>query len=433
MIAQSSSRCTSIGAHSVDFESCTVSANGASIHIEPRLADLLWQLVLAEGETVSRDTLVEKVWDGRPVGDDAINSAISKLRTVLQDESRQIIQTVPKRGYRLVLSNARKSVAALCAKGEAALDLWEATAALSARSCFEVALEAKRDNPRSLAGLALAIANLCLHGLEDATYKLPDAERLAILSVGTERAPATGQLAVGVLTFLIRRDCSAALRAIDQALSESPALVAAWVWRSQIELAQGRFDHAIDDARRAVSLEPFGAAIRANLVAALFVARRYEDCIAHADRDLEKFGESIGLLAYKAWAQLFLGNADAAVNLIEGSWRAGSGRTESLHELRSVYDREGIEAFFAALAEMTGSTIENDIVRPVDRAILWSLAGEPEKAVELLELAARRSDLRLRWINVLPQFERLHGMDSFVLLCERHAPPRPIEQLRRTI
>lgn len=423
MEARPQNRCVNIGAHSVDFESCTVTADGAAVHIEPRLADLLWQLAVADGETVSRDVLVEKVWDGRPVGDDAINSAVSKLRAVLGDDDRQIIQTVPKRGYRLVLLNARQSVAALCAKGETALDLWEATAALSARSCFEAALQSKPDDPRALAGLALASANLCLHGVENARTELPKAASLACRSLAADNALPIGLLAKAVLDFLIDRDCSSSLGRIDLALNVSPTLVSAWVWRSQIELAQGRFEPAVENARRALTLEPFAAAIRANLVATLFVARRFEECIAQADSGLDKFSESLGLLAYKAWARLFLGDAEGALNLIERSWRAGAGRSENLQKLRTANDRGGTTSFFAALAAVTSSSIEDDVTRPVDRAILWSLGNEPDKAIAALELAERRSDLRLRWISVLPQLERLHGLPAFELLRERHAPP----------
>ncbi len=41
--------------------------------VPPRVMQVLLVLLRAEGRTVSRDELVDACWDGRIVGDDAIN------------------------------------------------------------------------------------------------------------------------------------------------------------------------------------------------------------------------------------------------------------------------------------------------------------------------------------------------------------------------
>ena len=53
---------------------------------------------------VSRDQLIEEIWDNEFVGDDALTQAISKLRKVLESETKnpQIIETIPKTGYRFI-------------------------------------------------------------------------------------------------------------------------------------------------------------------------------------------------------------------------------------------------------------------------------------------------------------------------------------------
>ncbi len=50
----------------------------------------------ASPDVVSRDDLVAQCWDGRVVGDDAINGAIGKLRRL-----SFVIETIPRIGYRL--------------------------------------------------------------------------------------------------------------------------------------------------------------------------------------------------------------------------------------------------------------------------------------------------------------------------------------------
>mgnify|MGYP002619530499 CR=1 FL=1 len=61
-------------------------------------------LMVHAGELVSKDDLLEKVWGIRAVSDGRITRVIRVLRVALGDDSRTptYIETVPKRGYRLV-------------------------------------------------------------------------------------------------------------------------------------------------------------------------------------------------------------------------------------------------------------------------------------------------------------------------------------------
>ncbi len=77
---------------------------GASIRLEPKVVDVLAYLADRPGSVVSRDELLEAVWPGVVVGDDALTQAVIKLRKALGDEARQpaYIETIAKRGYRLL-------------------------------------------------------------------------------------------------------------------------------------------------------------------------------------------------------------------------------------------------------------------------------------------------------------------------------------------
>lgn len=63
---------------------------------------LLERLVRNPGEVVDRDDLMGHAWPGRVVGQGSLNQQIYTLRQILADESeREIIQTLPRRGYLL--------------------------------------------------------------------------------------------------------------------------------------------------------------------------------------------------------------------------------------------------------------------------------------------------------------------------------------------
>lgn len=67
--------------------------------LSPRATRLLQVLAQAEGDVVSRDHLLERVWPSVTVSDESLTQAVSEIRKVLND--RGIVATVPKGGYRL--------------------------------------------------------------------------------------------------------------------------------------------------------------------------------------------------------------------------------------------------------------------------------------------------------------------------------------------
>src|SRR3546814_8861839 len=56
--------------------------DGAEEIIEPRVMQVLLALAEARSEIVRREDLTERCWEGRIVGEDAINRVLSRLRRV---------------------------------------------------------------------------------------------------------------------------------------------------------------------------------------------------------------------------------------------------------------------------------------------------------------------------------------------------------------
>jgi len=81
-----------------------VVANGEQKELEPKVAQVLIALSSARPRVVSRDRLIEQCWDGRIVGDDALNRCIVALRHLAKEFSPEpfTIETVPRVGYSLL-------------------------------------------------------------------------------------------------------------------------------------------------------------------------------------------------------------------------------------------------------------------------------------------------------------------------------------------
>jgi DNA-binding winged helix-turn-helix (wHTH) protein/TolB-like protein/Tfp pilus assembly protein PilF len=91
-----------LGDYYIDVGDHRVFHGDESRRLEPKAMRVLYQLALNAGETVSRQELMDNVWHGRVVIEDALTRIISQLRLTFDDSKiRQIIHTVPKKGYRL--------------------------------------------------------------------------------------------------------------------------------------------------------------------------------------------------------------------------------------------------------------------------------------------------------------------------------------------
>lgn len=74
------------------------------VRVEPKVMQLLERLAANAGDVVERDELLEKLWGGRAVSDEPLTRCVATLRRVLDDSPKdpEYVQTIPKRGYRLV-------------------------------------------------------------------------------------------------------------------------------------------------------------------------------------------------------------------------------------------------------------------------------------------------------------------------------------------
>ena len=82
----------------------TVILNGERRELQPRVMQVLVALAKARPDVVSRDKLIDLCWEGRVVGDDALNRCILALRHLAQELTPApfAIETVPRIGHRLV-------------------------------------------------------------------------------------------------------------------------------------------------------------------------------------------------------------------------------------------------------------------------------------------------------------------------------------------
>ncbi|HEU0224070.1 MAG TPA: winged helix-turn-helix domain-containing protein [Steroidobacteraceae bacterium] len=110
---------------------------GAREKLDPKVMGVLLLLAQHAGQVVSRDDLHEQLWPNAVVTDDALTRCIHELRRQLSraggdDRYRTLIETLPKRGYRLNGAVAAPALPEVAPPPQKARRAWIATAAVAA-------------------------------------------------------------------------------------------------------------------------------------------------------------------------------------------------------------------------------------------------------------------------------------------------------------
>lgn len=79
--------------------------DGSLAKLRPQSLQVFEFLLQHPHEIISRERLHQAVWGGMSVTDDSLSQCIRDIRRALGDESRHLLQTVPKKGYRLVIND----------------------------------------------------------------------------------------------------------------------------------------------------------------------------------------------------------------------------------------------------------------------------------------------------------------------------------------
>jgi len=126
----------------LDLDKAELRADGQRRPLEPRIFALLSYLVKNGERLVSRDELLEALWGGRVVSDDALYSAVKSARHALGDDGRaqRFIRTIHGRGFRFV---ANVNMAPSASPVAAALDFGQELSAAATMPLPGLAAESR--------------------------------------------------------------------------------------------------------------------------------------------------------------------------------------------------------------------------------------------------------------------------------------------------
>jgi DNA-binding winged helix-turn-helix (wHTH) protein/Flp pilus assembly protein TadD len=298
--------------------------NGVPVEMTVKAFDVLLCLVARPKQLVTREEILDRVWQGAQVEESNLTTTISMIRKALAEtEQHRYIETVPKKGYRLVADVAVEDsqpehgtastgapkkrywlggLAVLILIG-VAVGVWRYRRAPSqtADDLYNYAVELEQQGNDELALETLTQALYMKPDFDEANVKAGwisyqdnqnDAAVKYVLAVAHKPVSAATETAHGRCTrlkaegieLLVRGDQEGASRKFQLAIDTEPTDADALYYLSDLATEMGRLevaDHALTKCQHTHTANPF---CTFQLVEVRLYQNRYEDAIAESER-----------------------------------------------------------------------------------------------------------------------------------------------------
>lgn len=246
---------------------------GETRDVEPKVMDLLFLLASAPGRVFAREEILAALWPGITVGEDTLARCVFKLRRALDDdrEAPRFIETIPKRGYRLIVQ-ADNAAALLNRRAEEFYFQFTRADNEAAIALYEQALELNPDDANALAGLA--------NGLVQRAVRWLGVDADAPARTNLQQALASGVLSSPEAAPILAKAQSFAERAVMLAPNDATALRALGLTMAVMH----RFKDAREFYNRALASDPKAWGVLINLADIDGMEGREAEAVGHLEQ-----------------------------------------------------------------------------------------------------------------------------------------------------
>jgi TolB-like protein/Tfp pilus assembly protein PilF len=214
-------------------------------------------------------------------------------------------------------------------------------------------------------------------------------------------------------------DWQGADREYLRSIELNPNYATAHSWYAEHLSRMGRHDEAVEEARRALELDPVSIFSSMLVAWILFFARRYEEAIRQARQTLDLDPDYATALRILGWSYEESGRLEEAIEAHRRACELTEHRPNFTAQLGRALAAAGRRAEARLVLDRLSKASEHSYVSAFDIALIHAALEDRDRALEWLERAFDEHSDHLPYLGVNPRLDSLREESRFQDLLER--------------
>lgn len=299
---------------------------------------------------------------------------------------------------------------------------WNRRTGDSIRKAIEYFNQAIEKDPNyALAYAGLADSYVVPANPEPPGVKMPKAKAAAMHALELDETLSEAHTTLARVLTLYDWDWAGAEKEFKRAIELNPQYAVAHQWYGGYLVAMGRHDGSLVERRLALELDPLSVIINFELLQAFYHARDYDHAIEQGKKTLELDPSFPPVYAYLPAAYEQKGMfTEAIAGYKKGqTLKGGTEWSLALAGLGHLYAKSGRKEEARAILKELMQISRQDYVPSDSMALVCAGLGEKDKAFEWLERAYDERSFRMAWLKVEPRWDSLRSDPRFTRLLQR--------------
>lgn len=397
-----------LGPFSLDPRTMILLREGEMARVPMKTVEVLHALLLRRGEIVTKDELMKAVWPDSIVEEGNLSVHVALLRKILGADAP--IETIPKRGYRLVRESsspdpprteAQRQARESVLRGRYFWNKFTRSSLERAALAFEDALRLEHGSGEAHSGLCDTKLMQGLFGFAPGRSVFTSAHEHGRAAVAAAPSSAEAQASLAFSALFDGYDFVTAGAALEKARSLAPARVEPHLWSALFHALRGDALKALAAAREATAIDPISLKAVVGSGFHLYLSQQYEPELDPLVRILELEPD----FAVAHWALGLACDRLGLTERAEAAHRAAVLHSGNSPTMESNLARSLALAGKAAEARALADRLSHSGLAPYRLATIEVALGENARAIALLERALSARDPWLVVMGVDPMLD----------------------------
>ena len=284
---------------------------------------------------------------------------------------------------------------------------------------FQQAVEKNPQDAKAFAGIADSYTLLAVYGAMTPDEAFPKAKEAAEKALAIDDSLAEAHTSLGFVKTRYDWDWEGAEASFRRAIELNPNYALAHQWYSNYLASVGRYQDAIDEAKRGQELNPLSLIGNAQVGWMYFFARRNDEGAAACLKVIEMDPNFFSARRYYGLILEQKGKYEEAVEQLEKAREQSGGSPVVIAALGNAYALAGKRHEAEKIIEELLDTSKPRKGSAYDVAVVYAGLGEKERAFEWLDKAYVQRDDFLAYLKADPRFDPIRTDTRFDNLLHR--------------